>query len=317
MEDARGRSWSRRAAVQTLALGAAALASPAGLAAAPSRRGRAVLTRTIPSSGEALAAVGLGTWQTFDVGRSAAARDPLRAVLRRFVDRGGELVDSSPMYGRSEEVLGDLAAELGVADALFQATKVWTRGRAEGVEQMEASFARMRVPVMDLMQVHNLVDWRTHLDTLRAWKEEGRVRYVGVTHYQVGAYDDLEAVMRQRTPDFVQLNFSAGVRDAEERLLPLAADLGVAVLVNRPYEGGDLFRAVRGRDLPPWAREFAGSWGQLFLKYVLSNPHVTCVIPATSDPRHLDDNMGAGEGRLPDDAERRRVARLVDGLGGD
>lgn len=271
--------------------------------------------RSIPSSGERIAAVGLGTWQTFDVGESEKERAPLREVLRRFVERGGQAVDSSPMYGRSEEVVGDLSAELGLRDALFHATKVWTRGREAGISQMERSFARMRVETMDLMQVHNLLDWRAHLPTLREWKEAGRIRYVGVTHYTVDALDDLERLIRDEALDFVQLAFSIETRAAEERLLPLAGDRGVAVLVNRPYEGGSLFGRVRGRELPGWASGFdCRSWGQFFLKYILSEPNVTCVIPATSDPRHLEDNVGAGEGRLPDAETRRRMVRHLESL---
>lgn len=298
-----GARLTRRSVLLALALGWATR----GLAAGPTPR-RSLLRRRIPGSGEELPVVGLGTWQTFDVGDSDAARAPLRAVLRGFVDGGGAVVDSSPMYGRSEEVLGELAAELGVQDRLFHATKVWTRGRQDGIQQMERSFRRMRVPVMDLMQVHNLVDWRTHLDTLRRWKEEGRVRYVGVTHYRDSAHDELAALIRGEDIDFVQLNFSIASRAAEAEVLPLAGERGVAVLVNRPFEGGDLFARVRGRELPPWAADFdCASWGQFFLKYILSEPNVTCVIPATSDPRHLADNMGAGRGALPDADTRRRM----------
>jgi diketogulonate reductase-like aldo/keto reductase len=274
-------------------------------------------TRSIPSSGEAIPVVGMGTWETFDVGPGDAERDPLRQVLRGFVDMGGRLIDSSPMYRRSEGVVGDLAAELGVQDDLFYATKVWTRGEEEGLEQMERSAGLMRTDVIDLMQVHNLLDWRTHLATMRRLRDEGRIRYLGITHYRTDAYDDLERVMRAEDLDFIQLNMNIAVDEAEERLLPLAADRGMAVLVNRPYRGGDLFRRVSGQDLPEWAAEFdCASWGQYFLKYVLGAPQVTCVIPATSDPDHLRDNMGAGLGRLPDRQTRTRMKAHFEALGG-
>lgn len=258
--------------------------------------------------------VGLGTWQTFDVDLDGSEGRDVREVLRLFVERDGRVVDSSPMYGRSEAVTGTLARELGVADRLWYATKVWTEGAGAGVAQMERSFELLGVDTMDLMQVHNLVDWRTHLATLRRWKEEGRVRYVGVTHYRTDAYDRLASVLAGEPLDFVQLNYNMAVREAEERLLPLAADRGVAVLVNRPYRGGSLFRRVRGTEPPAWARERGmDSWGRFFLKYLLGHPAVTCVIPATSDPDHLVDNVGAGFGDLPDEPLRRRMVRHLEG----
>lgn len=269
------------------------------------------IVRAIPSSKETVPVIGLGTWQTFDVG-DGAAREPLRQVLRRFVELGGRVVDSSPMYGRAESVVGDLAAELALRDTLFVATKVWTSGREAGLAQMEESLRRLRTPRLDLMQVHNLVDWRTHLRTLADWKRAGRVRHVGVTHYTASAYTELEQVMKNEPLDFVQLNYSIVEREAERRLLPLAADRGIAVLVNRPFAEGALFRRVREQTLPAWAAE-AGcrSWAQLFLKWIVAHPAVTCVIPATSRPEHLADNMEAGAGPLPDAALRERIARLV------
>jgi diketogulonate reductase-like aldo/keto reductase len=255
--------------------------------------------------------IGLGTWQTFDVG-GGAAREPLRQVLRRFVELGGRLVDSSPMYGQAESVVGELASELALRDKLFVATKVWTSGREAGLAQMEESLRRLRGARLDLMQVHNLVDWRTHLRTLTDWKRAGRVRYIGVTHYTAGAYGELEQVIKSEPLDFVQLNYSVVEREAERRLLPLAAERGLAVLVNRPFAEGALFRRVRGQTLPSWAPE-AGchSWAQLFLKWIVAHPAVTCVIPATSRPEHLEDNMQAGVGRLPDAALRNRIRALV------
>jgi diketogulonate reductase-like aldo/keto reductase len=268
--------------------------------------------RTIPSSRETLPVIGLGTWQTFDVGGDATERAPLREVLQRFVALGGRAIDSSPMYGRAEAVVGELAADLRLRDALFLATKVWTTGREAGIAQMEASVRHFRTRVVDLIQVHNLVDWRTQLATLREWKRAGRIRYLGVTHYTASAYAELERVMRAETLDFVQLNYSAVEREAERRLLPLAADRGIAVLVNRPFAEGRLFRRLRGQPVPAWAGELGcGTWAQLFLKWIAAHPAVTCVIPATSRPEHLADNMQALLSPLPDAPTRDRIAALV------
>lgn len=270
------------------------------------------LRRAIPRAGESLPVMGLGTWQTFDVGKDEAARAPLREVLREFARLGGRVVDSSPMYGQSETVVGDLAAELGLHKELFLATKVWTSGREAGIRQMEQSFRRLRAQRLDLMQIHNLVDWRTHLDTLRRWKEKGRIRYIGVTHYTESAYDELARVLETEELDFVQLNYSIAEREAERRLLPLAAERRVGVLVNRPFAEGALFRKVRGKPLPPWAAEAGcASWAQIFLKFIISHPAVTCAIPATSKLQHLIDNMQAGLGPPPDAATRERMARAV------
>lgn len=273
------------------------------------------IRKPIPSSGEPLPVIGMGTWQTFHVGKDAAERAPLREVLRLFFDRGGTLIDSSPMYAEAEEVAGDLVAELGEHRRMFAATKVWTYGREAGIEQMERSMRRMRVEKLDLMQVHNLRDWRVHLPTLRQWKEEGRIRYIGITTSNPGQYGEFAEVMASETLDFVQLNYDILTRGAEDVLLPLAEERGMAVLVNRPFGGGDLFPRVRGRPLPDWATEFdCESWAQYFLKFVVSHPAVTCAIPATSNPRHAADNMGAGFGRLPDADLRQRMARHLEGL---
>jgi diketogulonate reductase-like aldo/keto reductase len=265
--------------------------------------------RRIPGTGEALPVIGLGTWQAFDVGRDAAARAPLAEVLRAFVELGGRLVDSSPMYGRAESVVGDLAAELGLGGRLFLATKVWTTGREAGVRQMLESMRRLRTERIDLLQVHNLVNARTHLETLAAWKREGRIRYLGVTHYTARGQEEVAAVLERHAVDFVQINYSAGEREAERRLLPLAAERGVAVIANRPFAGGGLLRDLRSRPLPAIAGELGCStWAQLLLKFVVGHPAVTCAIPATSNPAHLRDNVAAGRGRLPDEAERGRIA---------
>jgi len=285
----------------------AAATGPAGAGVAPSP-----LERPIPSSGEKIPAVGLGTWRTFDVGASATERAPLKDVLQRFAELGGRVVDSSPMYGAAESVVGDLATDLAITDTLFLATKVWTSGRDTGVAQMEQSLRRLRRQRLDLMQIHNLLDWRTHLRTLREWKAAGRVRYVGVTHYTSSAYDELERVLRGEPLDFIQVNYSLGEREAERRILPLARDRGVAVLANRPFSEGGLFQRVRGRALPEWAAALdCESWAQFFLKWILAHSAVTCVIPATSRPQHLVDNMKAGTGSLPDAATRERMAALV------
>ncbi len=274
-----------------------------------------MLKRRIPRSGEMLPAVGLGTARTFDVGSGEQARAALKEVLRLFVELGGSAVDSSPMYGNAETVVGDLAAGLGVQGSLFLATKVWTEGRDAGIRQMEQSMRRMRSKRIDLMQVHNLVDTQTQLRTLREWKKAGKIRYLGVTHYVVGAFDELEKLIKNEGLDFVQLPYSIATREAEQRLLPLAADTGTAVMVNRPFEKADLFHKVRGRKLPDWAGEFdCHSWAQFFLKYIFSHPAVTCAIPATRKPKHLADNMRSGYGRLPDKAMRRRMVSLMEQL---
>jgi aryl-alcohol dehydrogenase-like predicted oxidoreductase len=265
-------------------------------------------TRPIPRSGEQLPVVGVGTWQTFDVGPAAPERAELKDVLRLLADRGGTVIDSSPMYGQAERVVGDLTAELGTRDRLFFATKVWTTGRDAGIRQMEQSLRLMRTNRIDLMQVHNLVDVDTHTRTLRDWKSEGRVRYIGITHYHSGAYRDLEQLLKTRQYDFVQFNFSLAERDAEARLLPVCAESGTAVIINRPYGQGQLFSRVKGKALPAWAAEFdCSTWGQFFLKWILGHPAVTCVIPGTSKRAHLEDNVRAGMGKQPDAAMRRRM----------
>jgi len=274
--------------------------------------GQSILRKPIPRSGELLPVVGLGTWQTFDVGAGPAERAPLKEVLREFVQRGGSVIDSSPMYGRSETVGGEIAAELGIHKQLFVATKVWTSGRDAGIRQMEESLRRLRVKKLDLMQVHNLVDYRTHLTTLRKWREEGKIRYLGVTHYHAGAYAELARVLATEDLDFVQLNYSMAERDAEERLLPLAAEKRIAVLVNRPFAEGALFNRTRGKTLPPWAKEIGcASWAQFFLKFIISHPTVTCAIPATSKVSHLIDNMQAGASPLPDARIRAQMVRYL------
>jgi diketogulonate reductase-like aldo/keto reductase len=269
-------------------------------------------SRKIPSTGEALPVIGVGTWQTFDVGNDPSARAPLREVLKLL---DGNLIDSSPMYGSSEAVAGDLMAELAIRERLFVATKVWTNGREAGIAQMETSFKRLRVKRMDLLQVHNLADVGTHTRTLLEMKAQEKVRYIGITHYASSAYAEVERLLKTRRYDFLQINYSLGEREAERRLLPLAQELKIAVIANRPFVEGALFRPVKGKSLPAWAKDLGiASWAQYFLKWIVSHPAVTCAIPGTGNPKHMRDNLGAGHGRLPDDAQRGRMADYFDSL---
>ncbi|WP_070988166.1 aldo/keto reductase [Halofilum ochraceum] len=307
------RGLSRRAFLQ-LSAGAGMLAAlgPTALRAAPDT----LNLRAIPASGQRIPVIGLGTARTFDVDPdNAGAMRPLEGVLKNFYDGGGRLVDSSPMYGHAESVVGRLAQRLGIADDLFMATKVWTRGKEAGIEDMETSRERMGGGRLDLIQVHNLVDLQTQLDTLKAWRDEGRVRYIGVTHYTVSSHEELTRIVEREPIDFVQFNYNIATRNAEERLLPAAADNGVATLINEPFEKGTLFGRVRGQALPEWAGELAiASWAQFFLKFIVSHPAVTCAIPATSDPEHSADNIQAARGPLPDPDQRERMAKLIESM---
>jgi aryl-alcohol dehydrogenase-like predicted oxidoreductase len=285
-------------------------------APATSTTAQGLLLRRIPSSGEMLPAIGLGTSGPFEVGQADSARAPLREVLQAFFDASATLIDTSPMYSTAEEVLGDILTP-DQQSRVFMATKVWTPGSGgaaaqKGVEQMQRSMALLQHPRIELMQVHNLVDLDAHLKTLRRWKEEGRVKYIGVTHYTTSSYPELMAIIQKEKLDFVQFNYSAATREAEKRLLPLCADKGVAVIVNRAFEDGNLFTRVSSKELPAWAAEFgAKSWAQVFLKYVLANPAVTCVIPATGKLRNLLDNLGAGSGPLPDAKHREKIVAAI------
>lgn len=296
---------------QFLRLGLAAATFGAGGARA--QEGFRMRTRPVPKSGEALPVIGCGTWQTFDVGAAAPERAERAEVLRTLFAAGGRVIDSSPMYGSSEEVVGAALARLDARPSAFLATKVWTSGRAAGLAQMEDSLRLFGADAIDLMQIHNLLDWRTHMPTLRAWKADGKIRYLGVTHYHAGAYDDLAAVIRAEDPDFVQFNYALDDREAERMLLPLAADRGVAVLINRPFGGGGLLRRLMRRPLPEWAAEIgAESWAQALLKFVLAHPAVTCAIPGTGSARHMADNARAGDGRYPDAELRKRMIAEVE-----
>ena len=270
-----------------------------------------MILRKIPKSGETLAAVGIGSYNTFDV-TGSQERDQVREVLRLFGAMGGRLVDSSPMYGAAESVIGDITTQLDTNRQLFLATKVWTSGREAGIQQAEHSMSRMRTRQFDLLQVHNLLDVNTHLPWMKDWKAAGKVRYVGVTHYQESSFPALEKYISSGQVDFVQLNYSMAERAAESRLLPAAQAAGVAVIVNRPFADAALFERVKNLTLPEWAAEFdAQTWAQFFLKYILAHPAVTCAIPATRNPKHVLDNMTAGVGPLPDEAMRQRMLAFL------
>ncbi|MCF2505043.1 aldo/keto reductase [Dyadobacter sp. CY107] len=272
-----------------------------------------MLQRAIPASGEKIPVIGLGSWQQFDVGQTAAERTPLKEVLKKMEELGGKLIDASPMYGRSEEVIGELTTELKNNDRFFFATKVWTTGKQEGIDQMNDSFKKMGRKKMDLMQVHNLQDWQTHLKTLKDWKVQGKVKYIGVTHYTDSAHSRLEQIVKSKEIDFVQFNYSIRSRNAEKSLLNAAKDSGVAVIINEPFEQGALFRAVKGKELPAFAADYGiNSWAQYFLKYIISHEAVTCAIPGTSDVKHLVDNLGAGLGKLPDAAGRKKMVEWIE-----
>jgi diketogulonate reductase-like aldo/keto reductase len=271
-------------------------------------------THSIPSTGEPLPVIGCGTYRGFDVPPDRGTDRRLQQVLDALFAAGGSVIDSSPMCGRAEAVTGDLLAQSNAHAKAFIATKVWTRGRDAGIAQMEESFKLMKTDRIDLMQIHNLVDWRTHLPVLRQWKDAGRIRYLGVTHYTASAFADLEAVMRAEPLDFVQLNYSAVDRAAERRLLPLAIERGIAVIVNYPLASGAAVRGVSKRPLPDWVAEIdCTSWSQLLLKFVVSHPAITCAIPGTGNSDHMADNARAGTGKMPDEAMRVRIASACEG----
>jgi len=266
-----------------------------------------MLTRPIPGTDESIPVVGLGTWEVFDVAGSREEIATRKEIVDQLVAMGGNVIDSSPMYRRSEEIVGDIIRADGNRDDLFLATKVWIDGKSAGESQMRRSLELMNAGVIDLMQVHNLRDVDIHMATIREWQEDGRIRYNGITHYTARAHRSMERAMQEYKPQFIQINYSMGERKAEQRVLPLAQDLGIAVLINRPFMEGELFSAVRNRELPDWASVFAQSWGQFFLKFIISHPAVTCVIPGTSQPHHMVDNLGAGFGTLPNAATRQKM----------
>ena len=300
---------TRRAFIAAAAAGAAQALLPAAA------RAQAVLRKPIPRTGETLPAIGMGTWITFDVDADTAARAERVKVLETFFRLGGGMIDSSPMYGSSEAVVGHCLAALKRPAALFSATKIWTPGQDHGRRQMAESERLWGVPRFDLMQVHNLLGWEGHLETLKDWKAQGRVRYIGITTSHGRRHEDLAALMAREPLDFVQFTYNVADREAEARLLPLAADKGIAVIVNRPFQRGALIDRLAGRPLPAWAAEAgAATWPQFLLKFIVSHPAVTCAIPATSRVDHMAENMAALSGPLPDAALRKRMAAYVDSL---
>ncbi|MEJ0071578.1 MAG: aldo/keto reductase [Pseudomonadota bacterium] len=306
---------ARRDVLQALAATAATIALPYVARAQTQPESKSMLTRPIPSSGEPMPVIGLGTYQVFDVGRNQAAKPPLRDVLNRLFAAGGRMIDSSPMYGSAEAVTGELLAEMKARDKAFLATKVWTSGKDKGIAQMRQSASLLRSEVIDLMQIHNLLDWKIHLATLRQMKEQGRIRYLGITHYTTGSLPALADIIAREQIDFVQLGYSIETREPEAQLLKLCIDRKTAVIVNQPFEQGALFRKVRGKPLPDWAAEFdCTSWAQFLLKYLTGHPAITCVIPATAQPDHMADDLLAGLGRQPDEKQRQQMAAFWDKL---
>ncbi|MCH8925666.1 MAG: aldo/keto reductase [Proteobacteria bacterium] len=306
------RDLSRRAFLTSMGTLGAALHLGHGRAFAASRP---LLTKAIPGTGERLPVIGMGSWLTFDVGANAMLRAERLEVLRAFFDGGGAAIDSSPMYGSSEEVIGYCLARIADKRALFSATKVWTLFQARGVRQMEASRRLWGADRFDLMQIHNMLDWQAHLETLVDWKARGRLRYIGITTSHGRRHPAFEKALAERPFDFVQFTYNILDRRAERRLLPLAAERGLAVIVNRPFRHGALFDYFERQPLPAWAREFdCANWAQFFLKFIVSHPAVTCAIPATTRVDHMRENMGAATGRLPDPEMRQRMIRYVEGL---
>lgn len=269
------------------------------------------MRRAIPSTGEKLPVIGLGSAVTFDVPSSSPKVADITEVITRFVKRGGKVIDTSPSYGNAESLIGQIAGKSGLSDSLFIATKVRARGREAGIAQIEQSLGRFHRAKIDLIQVHNLVDVDAQMSALRESKSKGKIRYTGITYSEPQGFAEIERNMKSQHPDFVQINYSIVDRGAAQRILPLAQELRMGVIINRPFGSGGVIRAVLGKPLPPWAAEFdCHSWAQFLLKWVVSHPAVTCVIPATNNPQHLEDNMGAGFGRLPDEKTRQRMAAL-------
>lgn len=314
-----GSMLTRRGfATQLCAIGAGSLLTPAvksfaSVLSLPADN--IMLKRKIPSTGELLPVVGIGTWLQFDVPDNSAEKSELLKVLNTMQEKGGALIDSSPMYGNAEAVVGVLSQQTAKPDQFFYATKVWTTGKAKGIQQMQESMAKMKRKKIDLMQVHNLQDWQTHLGTIKEWKKDGLIRYSGITHYTESAHNSIEKIIKSEKPDFAQFNYSMRELNAEISLLKTCLDSGVAVIINEPYEKGGLFSLTKGKPLPSWAAEYSiSSWGQFFLKYILSHPAVNCVIPGTSNPKHVADNMGAGYGEMPDDKGRKKMLEYLNRL---
>jgi diketogulonate reductase-like aldo/keto reductase len=305
---------SRRRAAKLIGVTAASALLPIG-ASRIYAADQSQLARSVPTTGEKLPVIGLGSAVTFDVRPGSPQLKPLGEVLTLFVKHGGKVIDSSPMYGNAESVIGDLAARSHLRNSLFIATKVWTRGKQEGIAQMQRSLERFQTKTIDLMQVHNLADVETQMGSLREWKAKGRIRYTGITYSEAKGFGEIERVMRIQKPDFVQINYSLVERGAAQRILPLAQELRMGVIINRPFGGGGVLRSLAAKPLPAWAAEFdCHSWAQFLLKWIVAHPAVTCVIPATNNPQHLEDNMAAGVGRLPDAKTRQRMASLFVGF---
>jgi aryl-alcohol dehydrogenase-like predicted oxidoreductase len=304
--------WSRRELLKAgIGVGASIFLPSTRLRA----QGTSWIQRKIPSSGESLPVIGIGTARRYEAVTTEAERAPLREVLRQLKEMGGRVVDTAPSYGTAETVVGDLVAELKIRESLFIATKLGVRGGDAGIEQLEQSFKRLRTPTIDLIAVHNLQDTQTQLRTLRQWKQAGRIRYVGITTSFERQHPEFEQTMRAEALDFIQVDYALDNRKADQRILPLAADRGIGAMINLPFGRGRLFTAVQGKSLPPWAVEFdCSSWAQFFLKYIVSHPAVTCALPGTAKVEYLVDNLGAAQGRLPDAAMRRRMESFIDGL---
>ena len=301
---------TRRRAVKLIGATTASVCLPIGSSRIFAAEG-SPLSRAIPSTGEKLPVIGLGSAVTFDVRSNSPKVSDITEVITRFVKRGGKVIDSSPMYGNAESLIGEIAGKSGLTGSLFIATKVWTKGKEAGIAQMERSLGFFRTRKIDLMQVHNLIDVDNHMTTLREWKSKGRIRYTGITYSEPQGFAEIERKMKSQRPDFVQINYSVADQGAAQRILPLAQELRMGVIINRPFGSGGVIKAVSGRPLPAWAAEFdCHSWAQFLLKWVVSHPAVTCVVPATNNPQHLEDNMGAGFGRLPDAKNRQRMAAL-------
>ena len=306
-------NYNRREILRLLGLSGVGIVSLPTFAAFP--KAEKMIHRAIGDSGEQLPIVGLGTWKTFDVGNSAKDLSRLSQVLEQMNKLGGRVIDSSPMYGSSEQVVGRLTQDFGESGDFFYATKVWTSGREAGILQMNNSFKKMQRKTMDLMQIHNLVDWKTHVKTLKSWKEQGKIKYWGITHYVDAAHDQLAHIISTEKPDFAQFNYSILSRNAERSLFETCMRHNTATIINQPYESGSLFRITKGKTLPPWVEAYdIKSWGQYFLKFILSNKAVNCAIPGTSKPEHMIDNMMAGYGKLPDSQGRDKMASYLKSL---
>jgi len=300
---------SRRTVLKIL--GVSGLAPPMGLQAVDIKNNMA--RRIIPSTGELLPVIGLGTSRVFDTDLNERSLNPRKEIVKALLDHGGSLIDTSPMYGKAEEVTGKIAQDLKVNDRLFLATKVWIEGKEAGEIQMKESSKKLNKAVIDLMQIHNLLDWQTHIKTLYDWKEQGKINYIGISHFRSNAFSQIEKIITKEHIDFAQFNYSLQEREAEKRLLPLCKERGVATLINRPFMRGKLFKAVARKKLPNWAYEYnINTWSQFFLKFILANPGVTTIIPATSDPSHMVDNLNGGIGLIPEMGLQKRMVEVVE-----